>query len=140
MKPSCAPYYRREITWNVFNEKSKSILANLLLERGSPKRGQGRNPFDELSGVAADLFWYSENGALAVPLNFRYSADEIKYCVELADVDILVFGPEFIGRVEEIADDIGRGRLLYFVVAMAARICRRLYFAYSKLFQSVTKD
>ena len=60
-------------------------------------------------------FGILKTGALAVPLNFRYSADEIKYCVELADVDILVFGPEFIGRVEEIADDIGRGRLLYFV-------------------------
>ena len=81
----------------------------------SPKRGQGRNPFDELSGVAADLFGILKTGALAVPLNFRYSADEIKYCVELADVDILVFGPEFIGRVEEAADEIGKHRLLYYV-------------------------
>ena len=48
-------------------------------------------------------------------MNFRYSADEIKYCVELAEIDILVFGPEFIGRVEEIADEISKGRLLYFV-------------------------
>lgn len=50
-----------------------------------------------------------------MPLNFRYSAEEIEYCVELAEVDILVFGPEFIGRVEEIADDISKGRLLFFV-------------------------
>ncbi len=54
-------------------------------------------------------------GALAVPLNFRYSADEIKYCLTLADTDVLVFGPEFIGRVEEIADEISQHRLLYFV-------------------------
>ena len=39
----------------------------------------------------------------------------LKYCVELAEIDILVFGPEFIGRVEEIADEISKGRLLYFV-------------------------
>ena len=62
IEPSRAPYYRREITWNVFNEKANRF-ANLLLERGVQKGGQGRNPFDELSGVAADLFWYSENGS-----------------------------------------------------------------------------
>ena len=33
----------------------------------------------------------------------------------IAEIDILVFGPEFIGRVEEIADEISKGRLLYFV-------------------------
>ena len=65
--------------------------------------------------MAANLFRNPEDGALAVPLNFRYSADEIKYCVELAEIDILVFGPEFIGRIEEIADEISKGRLLYFV-------------------------
>ena len=54
-------------------------------------------------------------GALAVPLNFRYSAEEIQYCLDLAEVDILVFGPEFIGRVEEVADEIGKHRLLYYV-------------------------
>ena len=42
-------------------------------------------------------------GAIAVPLNFRYTAQEIEYCVQLADVDVLLFGPEFIGRVEDVA-------------------------------------
>ena len=41
-------------------------------------------------------------GALAVPMNYRYTADEIKYCLELSDARVLVFGPEFIGRVETI--------------------------------------
>ena len=45
-------------------------------------------------------------GAIAVPLNYRYTAEEIKYCLELAEADVLVFGPEFIGRVEEISDRI----------------------------------
>ena len=60
-------------------------------------------------------FGILKTGALAVPLNFRYSADEIQYCLDLAEADILVFGPEFIGRVEEVADEIGKHRLLYFV-------------------------
>ena len=32
IEPVRAPYYRREITWNVFNEK-QTVFANLLLER-----------------------------------------------------------------------------------------------------------
>ena len=36
IEPSRAPYYRREITWNVFNEKANRF-ANLLLERGVQK-------------------------------------------------------------------------------------------------------
>ena len=28
-------------------------------------------------------------GGIAVPLNFRYTCDEIKYCIELADIDFL---------------------------------------------------
>ena len=51
-------------------------------------------------------FGILKTGAIAVPLNFRYASDEIQYCLDLADVDILVFGPEFIGRVEEIAEEI----------------------------------
>ena len=54
-------------------------------------------------------------GAIAVPLNFRYTAEEIDYCVKLADVDVLFFGPEFIGRIEQIAEDLGKERLLFFV-------------------------
>ena len=54
-------------------------------------------------------------GAIAVPLNYRYTAEEIKYCLELAEADVLVFGPEFIGRVEEIADEISKNRLLFYV-------------------------
>ena len=50
-------------------------------------------------------------------MNFRYASDEIEYCLDLADVDILVFGPEFIGRVEEIAEKISKNRLLFYVGA-----------------------
>jgi len=114
MEPAPSAYYRREITWNVFNEKANRF-ANLLLERGIRKGEKVGILLMNCLEWLPIYFGILKTGALAVPLNFRYSADEIKYCVELAQVDILVFGPEFIGRVEEIADDISRGRLLYYV-------------------------
>ena len=36
MEPTSASYFRREITWNVFNEKANR-LANLLISRGIKK-------------------------------------------------------------------------------------------------------
>ena len=114
IEPSRAAYYRREITWNVFNEKANRF-ANLLVERGIKKGEKVGILLMNCLEWLPIYFGILKTGALAVPLNFRYSADEIKYCVELAEIDILVFGPEFIGRVEEIADEISTGRLLYFV-------------------------
>ncbi|MBQ9958046.1 MAG: acyl--CoA ligase, partial [Clostridia bacterium] len=51
-------------------------------------------------------FGILRTGALAVPLNFRYTADEIAYCLDKADAEYIVFGPEFVGRVEEICHKV----------------------------------
>ena len=51
-------------------------------------------------------FGILKTGALAVPLNYRYTAEEIKYCLKLSESDAIVFGPEFIGRIEQICDQL----------------------------------
>ena len=101
--PECR--YRREITWKVFDEKANRF-ANMLLERGVQKGDKVGILLMNCLEWLPIYFGILKTGALAVPLNFRYTADEIKYCLDLAEVDILMFGPEFIGRVEEIAEDI----------------------------------
>lgn len=108
-----APYYRREITWGIFNEKANRF-ANLLISHGI---GKGNKVGILLMNCLEWLpiyFGILKSGAVAVPLNFRYTSQEIRYCVNLAEVDILVFGPEFIGRIEEIADNMGRNVLLIY--------------------------
>ena len=114
MQPAPVGPYRREITWNIFNEKANRF-AHLLLERGVGKGDKVAILLMNCLEWLPIYFGILKTGALAVPLNFRYTADEIKYCVDLAEVDVLVFGPEFIGRVEEIADDIIRNRLIFYV-------------------------
>ena len=114
IEPTSDVPYRREISWSVFNEKANRF-ANLLLSRGVKKNDKVGILLMNCLEWLPIYFGILKTGALAVPLNFRYTADEIKYCVELAEVDILVFGPEFIGRVEEIVDDISQGRLLFYV-------------------------
>ena len=114
IEPTRAPYYRREITWNVFNEKANRF-ANLLLEKGIKKGDKVGILLMNCLEWLPIYFGVLKSGAIAVPLNFRYTADEIDYCVKLADVDVLFFGEEFIGRIESIAEDLGRERLLFYV-------------------------
>ncbi|MCI8507910.1 MAG: acyl--CoA ligase [Lachnospiraceae bacterium] len=114
MEPNPTTHYRREITWHVMNEKANRF-ANLLLSRGIKKGDKVAILLMNCLEWLPIYFGILKTGALAVPLNFRYAPDEIEYCVKLADADILVFGPEFIGRVEEIADEICKNRLLFYV-------------------------
>lgn len=114
MEPNPLEHYRREITWSVFDEKANRF-ANLLLSRGIKKDDKVGILLMNCLEWLPIYFGILKTGALAVPLNFRYASDEIQYCLDLADVDILVFGPEFIGRVEEIAEEISKNRLLFYV-------------------------
>ncbi len=106
--------YRREITWSVFDEKANRF-ANMLIGRGI-KKGEkvGILMMNCLEWLPI-YFGVLKTGAIAVPFNFRYSSDEILYCAKLAEIDVLVFGPEFVGRIEDIADELMQKRLLIYV-------------------------
>ena len=106
-------YFRREISWSVFNEKANRF-ANALIERGIKKGDKVAILLMNCIEWLPIYFGILKTGALAVPLNFRYSSDEIEYCLNLAECDALVFGPEFIGRVEDIVESISKNRLLIF--------------------------
>ena len=114
IEPSGGASFRNEITWSEFNEQSNR-LANLLLTRHI---GKGNKVGILLMNCIEWLpiyFGILKSGALAVPLNFRYTAEEIKYCLDLADVDCLIFGPAFTGRIESIVDSIPRVKTLLYV-------------------------
>ena len=106
--------YRREITWRDFDRRANRF-ANLLLSRGM-KRGEkvGILLMNCLEWLPL-YFGILKAGMIAVPMNFRYSGDEIRYCVDLADVSVLVFGPEFISRIDPIAGEMKGVKTLFFV-------------------------
>jgi len=104
-KPS-APY-RREITWSVFNEKANRF-ANLLMSRGIGKDDKVAILLMNCLEWLPIYFGVLKTGAIAVPFNFRYDTDEIAYCADLAEVDVMIFGSAFIGRLEPIADKLSR--------------------------------
>ncbi len=105
---------RVEITWRDFNRKANRF-ANLLLSRGIKKGDKVAILMMNCLEWLPVYFGTLKTGALAVPLNYRYTSDEIKYCLGLAEADVLVFGPEFIGRIEEICDSIPKVKQLFYV-------------------------
>jgi len=105
--------YRREMTWRVFDEKANR-LANLLIKRGIKKGDKVAILLMNCLEWLPIYFGILKAGAVAVPLNFRYTAEEIKYCLDLSDSCALIFGPEFIGRLEAIYDQIPKVKMLLF--------------------------
>ena len=106
--------YRRELSWTDFDRRANRF-ANLLLSRGLKKGTKVAILLMNCLEWLPIYFGILKAGCIAVPMNFRYSSDEIQYCLELADVDVLVFGPEFISRMDPIVEQLHRVRMLFFV-------------------------
>ncbi len=106
--------YRRQITWQTFDEKANRV-ANMLIDRGIRKGDKVAILMFNCLEWLPIYFGILKSGAIAVPFNFRYTANEISYCLNLAEVSVLFFGPEFVARLQMNVDGVGRGRLLFYV-------------------------
>ena len=106
--------YRREMSWRDFDRRANRF-ANLLLSRGIQRGAKVGILLMNCLEWLPVYFGVLKAGCIAVPMNFRYSSDEIKYCLDLADVEVLVFGPEFITRMDPIVSDLAKVKTLFFV-------------------------
>ena len=114
IQPEPGEPFRRSITWSEF-EKKANRFANLLLTRGCHRGDKVAILLMNSIEWLPIYFGVLKAGAVVVPLNYRYVADEIKYCLEKADCSMLVFGPEFIGRIEEICDRLPKVKNMFYV-------------------------
>lgn len=106
--------YRREITWKAFNEHANRF-AHLLIDAGVKRNSKVAILLMNCLEWLPIYFGILKAGAIAVPFNYRYTADEIKYCLDLSESSTIIFGPEFIGRMEEIVGSIPNVQSLLFV-------------------------
>ncbi|MCB1856956.1 MAG: AMP-binding protein [Gammaproteobacteria bacterium] len=92
---------RREMTWESFH-RDANRFANAL-------RAIGVNKGDRIAHLLMNsiewlptYFGILRTGAWAVPLNFRFEADVIAACIELAEPKVLLFGEEFTQRIAAV--------------------------------------
>ena len=126
--------YRREMTWRDFDRKANRF-ANLLLSRGLARGTKVGILLMNCLEWLPLYFGALKAGCIAVPMNFRYSSEEIAYCLELADVEVLVFGPEFVSRIDPIVEKLTGVKLMFYVgrriPAYAEDCCRLVTFCSS---------
>lgn len=106
--------FRREISWKMFNEQANKF-AHMLLDLGIKRDTKVAILLMNCLEWLPIYFGVLKSGAVAVPLNYRYTADEIHYCLELSDAEVLIFGPEFSERVEQGVLNMPQVKELYYL-------------------------
>ncbi len=95
---------RVEITWQEFNDQANQV-SQALLVRGIKKGDRVVHLMMNCIEWLPIYFGILRTGALAVPLNFRFVAKTISRCIRTARPRALIFGEEFIERINAIKDD-----------------------------------
>ena len=106
---------RKEITWQEFDAEANRV-ANALIDKGIKKGDKVVHLMMNSIEWLPAYFGVLRTGAWVVPLNFRFSADDIQYCSEIAEARAFIFGEEFIDRVNPIKEALDQSVKNYIYV------------------------
>ena len=96
---------RKEITWAAFNERMNRIAQALTtkgIKKGMKVALLGRNSINWLEA----FFGIMATGAWAIPLNFRFNSDDIKYCANIGEPSLFILDEEFVEKLLGIKSDL----------------------------------
>ncbi|MBN1227412.1 MAG: AMP-binding protein [Deltaproteobacteria bacterium] len=96
---------RKELTWREFDEQASSF-ANALISRGVKKGDKVIHLMTNCIEWLPAYFGILRTGAWVVPLNFRFSAQDIRLCAGIAGATSMIFGEEFIERINDIRGEL----------------------------------
>ncbi len=105
---------RREMTWKEFDEQATKF-ANALISKGVKKGDKVIHLMMNCLEWLPAYFGILRVGAWAVPLNFRFSADDILYCARIAEAKAMIYGEEFVERIDAIRGDLETIENFFFV-------------------------
>ena len=105
---------RRVMTWKEFDVLSNRV-ANALIKRGITKGDKALLLMMNCLEWLPIYFGILRTGAWVVPLNFRFSAGDIRYCSDIAEGNAIFFGKEFVERINTLTDDMGSIKEFVFV-------------------------
>jgi len=100
---------RRDIDWARFNERTNR-LANALIKKGIKKGDKvfllGRNSIQWLEAYFAVI----KAGAWVVPLNFRFTNEDVQNCAGIAEPSAFILDDEYVERTVQIRDNLATVR------------------------------
>jgi acyl-CoA synthetase (AMP-forming)/AMP-acid ligase II len=96
---------REEVSWALFEERTNR-LANALLSGGVTRGDKvfllGKNSI----GWMETYFAVLKTGAWAVPLNFRFTDDDIRFCANSAEPVAFIFDEEYTTRIAAMRPEL----------------------------------
>lgn len=92
---------RREISWQEF-ENISNKFANALLSKNIKRGNKVAILMTNCLEWLPIYFGILKTGAIAVPLNYRFTAQEIKNCIETVKADAIIYGHVFREEIEKI--------------------------------------
>jgi acyl-CoA synthetase (AMP-forming)/AMP-acid ligase II len=97
---------RREITWSEFNSEVNKV-ANALLSAGITRGDKVIHWMMNSIDWLICYFGILKTGAWAVPLNFRFTDQDFKYCADISQAKAMILGTEFIERTDSVRKYLG---------------------------------
>ena len=96
---------RKAINWIEFDKRTNQF-ANALVDRGITEGRSvfllGKNSLNWLECYFAVL----KTGAWIIPLNFRFTDEDILYCTQVAEPTAFIFDEEYASRIETLHDSM----------------------------------
>jgi acyl-CoA synthetase (AMP-forming)/AMP-acid ligase II len=111
---------RTTLTWKAFDEQANRF-AQALIQRGIRKGDRVMHLMMNCIEWLPIYFGILRTGAWAVPLNFRFVADTIANCVKTGGASCIIFGKEFIERIDAIRTELGDAVSTYIFVGPEKR-------------------
>ena len=96
---------RRTITWKDLDDQANRF-ANVLRSKGVEKGSKVVHLMYNAIDWLIAYFGIVRTGAWVVPLNFRFTSADIQYCTDVAEPDLILFGEEFIDRIDAVKEQI----------------------------------
>ncbi|MEA2040786.1 MAG: AMP-binding protein [Thermodesulfobacteriota bacterium] len=96
---------RVSITWKEFDDLANRV-ANALIAKGVKKGDKVIHLMMNCIEWLPAYFGILRTGAWAVPLNFRFTAEDIEKCGKIAEAKVMFFGEEFVDRVNSIKGEL----------------------------------
>lgn len=96
---------RRSMTWKAFDDAANKV-ANALIAKGVKQGDKVIHLMMNCLEWLPAYFGILRTGAWAVPLNFRFTAEDIRYCAGIAEAKAILFGEDFVDRINKIKGDM----------------------------------